>query len=88
MAIRYVVQPALLSTAQTAWIRKYNPDWTRNVEKQFFEFMDIPYKDIVEYTDSWKLVVSEATYKKLEVLASNSDHQETLFKIIEARYGK
>jgi hypothetical protein len=50
--------------------------------------LGIPEKKYFEYDETWKIVVDQATYKKLEILASDNPHQETLFKIIEARYGK
>jgi hypothetical protein len=87
---RYAVPSHLLIDAQTVWMRRYSHSvtWTRNVEKQFFEFLGIPEKKYFEYDETWKIVVDQATYKKLEILASDNPHQETLFKIIEARYGK
>ena len=87
---RYVVPPELLLDAIRIWRIQHGKFYSfgKNEEKEFFEYMGIPYKDIVEYNESWKLVVSQATYKKLEILASDNPHQETLFKIIEARYGK
>lgn len=58
-------------------------------EAKFREAVGITDEQWDNFDETWTLSVSLTTAKKLELLASgNTQHWETMFKIIEARHGR
>ena len=85
----YRVDFSLFQQAKNVWKKHYRGSmvWDTTEERDFCDFIGITDRTRIEYNDSWILAVPAITYKKLEVMASDTPHHKTLFKVIEARYG-
>ena len=83
----YAVQNTLFDKAKSNWKKQYSTswDWLSTDERDFCDFIGITTQERAEYEDSWQLKVPRNTYKKLEVMASDTPHHLTLFKIIDIR---
>lgn len=85
----YCVGHPLLAEAMVAWKAAYSvtpAGWYAEDERDFFTFVGVTDQERIEYGDMWELKVPYPTYRKLELLASNSPYLSTLFKAIDAKY--
>lgn len=87
----YVIEPELIERACRKFIELSSETatpWRVEDVVGFNKALGLSKEVYIEYKRTGKLRVNGVTYKKIELLASgNTAHWQTLFKMIEAKYG-